>query len=139
MNALDSGWTLHSAPAPAHPSYRLITALRLYHTFPAGVEAPENTTSSEALLDVWRGVVNGEHASISDENEALWRETLLQLCQKIADTAASRAVALLSSPMTKDDGDGAVKGMLPCVVSLWNEEMYVARAVSQSIRRDVSF
>ncbi|RXW24145.1 hypothetical protein EST38_g1708 [Candolleomyces aberdarensis] len=132
------GWTLHSAPAPAHPSYRLITALRLYHAFPAGAAKLESTTDSEAILDVWRGVVSGERASISDENEALWRETLLQLCQKIEGEAASRVASLPSLAKSRDD-DGTVEAMLPCIISLWNEEKYIARAVLQSIRDDVSF
>ena len=100
---LNSGWTLHSAPAPAHPSYRLITALRLYHAFPAGAGKLESNTDSEATLDMWRGVVNGERASVSDENEALCRETLFQLCQKIEEEAARRIASLASLAKARDD------------------------------------
>lgn len=98
----------------------------------------ESITDREATLDVWREVVNGERASISDENEAVWRETLLQLCQKIEEEAASRIASLASLAQGRDDG-GAVEAMLPCIISLWDEEKYVAKAVLQSIRDDVSF
>jgi hypothetical protein len=97
----------------------------------------ESITDREATLDVWREVVNGERASISDENEAVWRETLLQLCQKIEEEATGRVASL--PPLAKGRDDGAVEAMSPCIMSLWDEEKYVAKAVLQSIRDDVSF
>lgn len=61
-------WTMHLNPAPAHPSYRLLTALRLYHS-------PNEKD--------WVAMIRGERENISQKNEMACRQFLACLCEQI--------------------------------------------------------
>lgn len=127
-----SDWTLHLLPGPAHPSYRLITALRLYHLFPASAkEVPPN---SESLLVPWKATLLGSAERVSKENEDAWRSTLLRLCDSLTDKA--RSVIASMNSMAAEDVDRTTWGhwMKNNIKMLWEEELYVASAVSESIR-----
>ena len=76
-----SDWTMHSSPTPAHPSYRLIAALRLYHT--VSESAGSVPANSEELVDAWRRVLIGQEERISEENEQAWRGTLSRICESV--------------------------------------------------------
>jgi hypothetical protein len=79
-------WTLHSSPPPAYPSYRLITALRLYHIFPVS----ENDVPPHHAIAIrpWQDTLLGKQEFISEQNEDAWRKTLLSICQSVADNAS---------------------------------------------------
>lgn len=131
-------WTMYSAPAPAHPSYRLITALRLYHIIPLSAEViPPN---SEQLLDQWRNTTLGHQDTISIENERLWRGTLLKLCEdvvRIGEAGVKRTcmVGNISAPASAFPVGYAKVS----IEALWKEETTVATAVMRSLENNEEF
>ncbi|KAI1795938.1 SET domain-containing protein [Ganoderma leucocontextum] len=133
-------WTLHSAPTPAHPSYRLTTALRLFHVFDKIDTGDGRGVAFEAGVETWRNVVNGHADNISPENEDEWRQTLLRICERIMDRARSQLRAMASAVDDRDDDvTGWQKWMTGSVLVLWKEEHDVAEAVMQSIVSGVEF
>ena len=109
-----SDYTLHPVPAPAHPSHRLHTALRLVcltvalgDATPSHPASKANSTAmtaeplkrprtarvytSEDALRVWRLVTRGGRECISAENENDVRVALMELCSAVqADHAVRR-------------------------------------------------
>jgi hypothetical protein len=129
-------WTLHSSPAPAHPSYRLITALRLYHLVPMSVNAVP--LDFDNVIRPWQDTLLGKQEIISEENENAWRETLLAICRGVADKA-STGIADCSSKCDNWAKGNWVNAMKENVEALWNEELFIATAVSESIDQGVAF
>ncbi|KAH6918599.1 hypothetical protein BKA70DRAFT_1457475, partial [Coprinopsis sp. MPI-PUGE-AT-0042] len=126
-------WTMHLAPGPAHPDYRLICALRLYATVPR--EADEPPTDEQ--LEEWRQTVYGVQESISAANESRWRQTLLGLCESLEKRARSSALGLAGH--CNDHVPSWVRYSRACIAGLWKEEECVSRAVAQSIKEGVEF
>jgi len=129
-------WTLHNWPPPAHPSYRLITALRLYHLFPMSVNVVP--LDLDDAIRPWRDTLLGKQEIISEENENAWRETLLAICQSVADNAST---GITDCDAESDDWTKGnwVDAMKDNVEALWNEELFIATAVSESIHQGVAF
>ncbi|KAH9484319.1 Ribosomal lysine N-methyltransferase 2 [Psilocybe cubensis] len=129
-------WTLHSSPAPAHPSYRLITALRLYDLLPTTTaRIPSNV---DALLQVWRDTIHGRRYIISEENELNWRETLKMICTCIVNDA----VEGLSKTAAIDITDGSPEWLASSrsfITKLWQEEIDVSTSVIESVDRREEF
>jgi len=126
--ANDSDWTLDSAPSPAHPSYRLITALRLYHiaeTLPDKSHAVPNE-----MVRAWKDVLNGQRDMISAENEKLWRASLLDICESVRQRAE---VGIQHTASALPDQEGWVDWMKGNILTLWREELDVATAVMCSV------
>jgi len=119
-------WTLHSSPSPAHPSYRLVTALRLYEY---------DQSLSDESLQPWRDTLTGKRYTVSEQNEAAWRTTLLHICEVIIQRAESR----LNDESPVSQCAQWVAWMHENVRSLWNEEKCVAEAVLQSLRNQEQF
>ncbi|CCL99118.1 uncharacterized protein FIBRA_01132 [Fibroporia radiculosa] len=134
----DSGywgdWTLDSLPLPAHPSYRLITALRLFHLVARLPGAPP--CKLEAKIKPWRDVLSGKLDIIADDNEQQWRASLLDICETIARRArvGMRDAATRLPYMT-----GWPAWMKNNIQTLWREELEVADAVAHSIRTGEEF
>ncbi|KAJ3503825.1 hypothetical protein NMY22_g18116 [Coprinellus aureogranulatus] len=126
-------WTLHSSPAPAHPSFRLVTALRLYHAIPLSVTVLEDTEQVKDALRRWRSTTAGIQESMSEVNEMQWRETLGQICQRVVDSANEKTKSLESLGACKSF-EGSNGFLLECICSLWREELYVASAVMRSLQ-----
>ncbi|KAH9063454.1 hypothetical protein EDB87DRAFT_1603810 [Lactarius vividus] len=121
-------WTLHSSPSPAHASFRLITALRLYHTFPTrpdfggAVSEDGMNTASRA----WRDTIMGYTEDISEANEKACGETIREICRKVIE----RAEIGLKCVKEGEVGDEGWYGKsLGIVEQLWIEELWVAQAV----------
>jgi Flp pilus assembly CpaF family ATPase len=112
-----------------------MTALRLYHAIPSGVGALEGVHDPEGVLRHWRSTVNGVQETLSEENERQWRETLQQVCQQVMDAAVCEAGTLT----TQRTDDGLAEFMVNSVASLWREEVYVAKAMMESLRTGVAF
>ncbi|KAF9477385.1 SET domain-containing protein [Pholiota conissans] len=131
-------WTLYSTPAPAHPSYRLITALRLYHLIPLSTNAiPLN---SEQLLDQWRNTTLGKQDKISEENETFWRGTLLALCWNVIQNGK----AGIERVQKVDGGHPSSTTFLlasakASIESLWREEVTIASAMIRSLENNEEF
>ncbi|KAI0807377.1 SET domain-containing protein [Fomes fomentarius] len=126
-------WTLHSAPSPAHPSYRLIAALRLLSALES-VPATQGSTF-HAAVNRWRDVTNGQYEGISAENEEKWRQILHSICSQIVERARRRI------RVGGKDGDsvGWRGWTVRNVETLWKEELEVAEAVAASILANVEF
>ncbi|GLB34973.1 putative SET domain-containing protein [Lyophyllum shimeji] len=122
-------WTLHLQPLPAHPSYRLITALRLYHLFPASAE--EVPLDADRALLPWKATLLGRADRISQENEEAWKDTLLQICSKLAEDATT-AIASLDA-VSANREIAWFSWMKKNIRMLWEEELFVTRMVAQSI------
>ncbi|KAI0054054.1 SET domain-containing protein [Auriscalpium vulgare] len=133
-------WTLHLSPSPAHPSYRLITALRLYHLVP--IDSTDLSTSHlQALLVPWRETLLGLREEVSETNEAQCRLSIVDLCEKLASEGTEAISALQAARL--DDGlqVGVVwhASMLESIRMLWLEELEVARAVIRSVNTGETF
>jgi hypothetical protein len=128
-------WTLHSSPSPAYPSYRLITALRLYHlAFGSG----SDSIIRERVLGPWQDTLHGRCNMVSEENEIAWRESLIQICEILMRRAETGIHTL--AERTVDFKDVSWLGrMQDNIKVLWQEEALVAAAVVQSIRQGAEF
>lgn len=113
---------MQSTPAPAHPSFRLITALRLYHV----VSPASKTKASKDMIRPWKETIRGMREEISKENEALWRKTLVEICEKV-EGEAERGMKR------------AQVGELQNIEQLWMEELWIVREVKQSVEAGVVF
>jgi hypothetical protein len=122
-----SDWTLHALPAPAHPSFRLITALRLYHLVPASTTHVQNPAE---VLQLWNDTLAGRRPLVSRENENAWRATLLEMCKRIRERAS---VGVLKVEGIEQGGPDWVRWIKEAIILLWREEEAVARAVEDSI------
>ncbi|KAF5381005.1 hypothetical protein D9615_003936 [Tricholomella constricta] len=130
-------WTLHMQPSPAHPSYRLITALRLYHLFPTS--AKKVPLDAEAALLPWRDTLSGAAEKVSEKNEESWRNTLLQLCSTLAEDAATKIVSSDISAEPDQTKCQWLPWMKKNIHMLWEEEFYVAKEVANSIHNGEEF
>ena len=121
-------WTMQTSPSPAHPSYRLITALRLYHVLPQVM----SSSLTETLLDEWRNTTLGKQDVISEENERLWRGCLMHICEEIMVRAG---VNLSKIKKIKEGGSMDWVESVKCFIeTLWEEENYVAKEMIKSLQ-----
>ena len=133
-----SDWAMHSDPAPAHPSYRLITTLRLYHLFPLSSDTiPPN---AEEKLEDWRNTTFGKQDIISEANEALWRATLTGICKNIIQDAQIGMMSIgkidIGDVPTLPEWAGSVKSF---VEMLRKEEYDVCKLVIESLEKNEQF
>ena len=105
------------------PSYRVVTALRLVHILPPQM----NCTPSNLLLDEWRNTTFGKQEIISEDNERLWRDCLMGICEEIvvgADEGRSKI-----KRVKNDSSEDWIECAKCFIDKLWEEEKYVSRAV----------
>ncbi|KAJ3571884.1 hypothetical protein NP233_g3456 [Leucocoprinus birnbaumii] len=115
-------WTIHSTPEPA-PSFRLITALRLYHSVPPERILPPH--EDHAIVRRWRDTIYGNCDIISPENESAWRETLDKVCIGI-DTETGVYLDNLNKVGREWATDSWVHYMRRCLLMLWREQQHAA-------------
>ncbi|KAL4265232.1 SETD3/SETD6 methyltransferase [Pleurotus pulmonarius] len=126
-------WTLHASPPPAHPSFRLITALRL-HSLVASTSKPTMTWES---LQPWRAVLLGETEIVSEDNEDSWRKALLRICETIQADAEKQLVS--SHLVEESQGKSWGAWMADNIRLLWLERIYVSAAVIRSVETGDQF
>lgn len=126
-------WTLHSTPATAYPSYRLITTLRLYHIFSNDI----NTVPADSMVEMWRDVALGKSDAISQENESRWRSTLERLCNDVIQDA-KRGLIKVRDVQVDQENDW-VEFAKVSIEMLWREEMNVGNAVLKSLEEGADF
>lgn len=115
----------------------MITALRLYHTFP---EASHTLPPDEdAHLQSWRSVLTGENDFVSEANEVAWGNTLIELCGQISRRAREGMTLTDTSHVQEAALQPWLGWMLDNIRLLWHEEMEVADAVAASILSGVDF
>lgn len=128
---IDRNFQLYESPPPAHPSWRLLVALRLINLD----LFPENTPEEvDGILSPWRKVALGIAETVSEENEAAVRRDLGQLCERLILRAESGMQRLMEVSEDQSDDDACdwfdwAKGN---VRMLWEEERKVARAVQDA-------
>ncbi|SJX62557.1 related to RKM2-ribosomal protein lysine methyltransferase [Sporisorium reilianum f. sp. reilianum] len=120
-------FTLHPYPEPAHPSHRLVPALRLAaldlhsSTAPkvakvkaqpgvkAGKKAAFHAQAGSTDLEKWEETLTGYRDTVSDDNEQQARDMLVELCTaRRAETEAARqhlAAARSILDAHRDDAD----------------------------------
>jgi hypothetical protein len=113
---------MHFASGSAFLSYRLITALRLISIFPS-LSIPLN---SEEMLRPWKDVISGRREELSPEYESTWRNLLRHICSTIIE----RASQALANPGVRAHES---------IVTLWDEEHYVAKCVLELIQNGKVF
>ncbi|KAG6890711.1 hypothetical protein C0995_005084 [Termitomyces sp. Mi166 len=129
-------WTLHCQPLPAHPSFRLITALRLYHLFPVkDTTIPPNSASA---LEIWMATIMGTSEKISKENEKAWRNSLLQICKKRTNDAKSALLSLEAKTYSSGSAQWTPWAKQN-IMTLWEEELLVSSYVTDSILNGEEF
>lgn len=127
-------WTMHSQPKPAHPSYRLISALRLLHAI--GNDMEEDKIDS--VVERWRAVLWGQEEQISAKNEKAWRSTLIRICDQVAKTAKTGIESVQGRSKQAED-PGWTGWVLGNIEMLWREECEVAEAVRRSVEAGTDF
>ncbi|WFD07722.1 hypothetical protein MVES1_003092 [Malassezia vespertilionis] len=93
-------YTMHPAPAPAHPSHRLHVALQLV-CLEVQSHTEQNTAGARSKEDAarqWRLTIQGMRESISRANENAVRSTLQQLCAAAQQEAATKQALLAPLP-----------------------------------------
>jgi hypothetical protein len=128
-------WTLHSTTTTAYPSYRLITALRLFHIFSDDVSTI--LPDSDHLVDMWRDTALGKRDVVSQENEYRWRSTLKRLCDDLVQYAQRGLITVRDIQV--DDESGWVGFVKVGIEVLWREEIDVGCAVLKSLEEGVVF
>ncbi|KAJ6630784.1 hypothetical protein B0H10DRAFT_2160174 [Mycena sp. CBHHK59/15] len=111
-------WTLDGSPSI---SYRLITALRLFHI---------PWDRSEDALQRWRDTLTGVRDTISDANERAWKETVSTICSDLIQRAQEH-MKLQDDHSTANEGPN--RWLLEVVEMLWEEEYHVALEISRNI------
>ena len=132
-------YTMHPCPAPAHPSHRLHTALRLlcmdvdFHAQEHGglharLSTNPRTQSAYTPQDaerVWRLVMQGRREQVSASNEQSVRDMVISLCDDITSGHATRL----------DNLKGADNVSASMVRALLEEECHIASLVKASAER----
>ena len=139
---MNRDWTMHSSPKPAHPSYRLITALRLFHHLEEADDASGllRNVPTDSLIRDWRRVIQGEVEKLSEENEYRWRNSITVICQKIIlRAAAGKEVVDDLENIRAQERPVWWKWVQTNLRSLWDEESEVARLVLNSVQSGEEF
>lgn len=130
-------WTLSTSPNPAAPSFRLITALRLFALCSEMTHVP--TTHEEAVVcQPWRNTLLGITDTISPDNEVKWRATLTVLCNVVVEEGTTGLQRTQGSGFDRQNHSwsGRAGGN---VALLWSERVVVAKAVLQSLEDGTEF
>lgn len=122
---------MHSQHAPAHPSYRLVSALRLLHA--------DAERDMDKACESWRSVLVGQAEVISNKNERAWRGTLLSICEKIVLRAKTAMAQFPANFRVSEYPEGWSVWAGRNIEMLWQEELEVAEAVAQNVRAGVDF
>jgi hypothetical protein len=141
-----SDYTLHTHPAPAQPSHRLLPALRLLHTpipaktVDAYVEQPYFPAQSYSLtLADWLDTLSGMKEAMSEEIETNVKKSLVELCELVEQDAEEGLLSLETKrSRLKETTDGSNEGM-DAVRRLWESQQRVGRLVSSSVRAGTAF
>ncbi|KAF8514077.1 hypothetical protein JB92DRAFT_2920908 [Gautieria morchelliformis] len=127
-------WTLHDTPGPAHPSYRLLPALRLLQLSPQlspGTSSNDPTYDSPELK-VWHETILGEKDFVSSDNERTVWQQLLEICEIVAKRS-EEGLDRLQQACRGKDLDGWRAYAVKAIRILWLEERRVSIALMQSI------
>jgi hypothetical protein len=147
-------YTIHSFPQPAHPSHRLVVALRLIALDDDG----SPTTAAAATvadysplvkkqklqnysLDVkeWQAMVMGHTETISSVNEKRVCQLLTELCQEVQminlkkRAAIDKASSLFTSTAAAEESHLELNQNIRMITSLLEEESSIAQMVKEAV------
>jgi len=117
---------IYCSPSPTHASFRLITALRLYHSLPERARVWSEGDMAAASRR-WRDTILGYEEEVSEENEEACRESVREICGVVV-TRAERGTDAVKEEM-KMGMSGWYRNVLAVVDSLWTEEWAVVKAM----------
>lgn len=138
-DVMSSDWTIHSSPGPAHPSYRLITALRLLCLLESSCTSEADSSSSQtSVIDNWKKVIQGEAETISDDNEQQWRTAATAICERVIQRAEV-GVERVKSVGRGSERPEWFEWMKQNILLLWQEEVEVAKLVLRSLQSGEEF
>lgn len=128
---------MHTYPQPAHPSYRLVIALRLLAIASnQPVETP--LTEDDEDMKRWVNVLYGQAETVSETNERIWRTNLLHICGLSIERAREGIRRCSALDQYQEDLQW-VQFQRDSIRALWREESEVATAVAQSVQQGESF
>jgi len=113
---------MHCSPLPAHASFRLITALRLYHCLSTGVGV-QSEEEMAAASRRWRDTILGYEDEVSEENERACKESIREICEVVIKRA-ERGIKAVKEEMRTEG-----KEWYQSVEMLWLEEVTVGKAM----------
>jgi hypothetical protein len=117
---------IYCSPLPTHASFRLISALRLYHSFPKNAtEWPEGEMTAASRR--WRDTILGYEEEVSEENEKACRESIVEICDVVIKRA-ERGIDAVKEEM-RTAREEWYRNVLVALDSLWTEERTVARVM----------
>lgn len=137
-----SDYTLHSSPSPAHPSYRLLVALRLMHAripekaLRSYIDDPSSRATS-TTLQAWLDLTMGVREAVSDENETTVRAALRSICASQLRMVDGRLTALTAHQYPESVPEvGDAKRM---VEQLWENDREILEGVIRSLDANIIF
>jgi len=141
-----SDYTLHTHPAPAQPSHRLLPTLRLLHTplpakvIDAYVEQPYFAAESYSLvLAEWLETLSGVREKMSEATEARVKQSLLELCRLVEQDADEGLLSLETTrsklkERTEESNEG-----IDAVKRLWEGQRRVGQLVTRSVEAGTAY
>lgn len=115
-------WTLHLTRDSAYPSFRVLTALRLFSL----VCTLSQENLNENAIRLWRETLAGRRDNISPDNERRTRLTLDRVCSQLVKRGERGLETVKGMERNENGASGTVE-------KLWIEEILVARAVAECI------
>lgn len=89
-------------------------------------------------IQPWYDTLLGKREVISDANETAWKETMLSICQSVADQAATGLAECRIRFEGWEKGRG-IDDLKQNIEALWREELFIATGVLESVRGGVEF
>ncbi|KAI0306592.1 hypothetical protein B0F90DRAFT_777523 [Multifurca ochricompacta] len=123
-------WTMHCSPQPAHASFRLITALRLYHSFTSSKVRSEE--EMKAASRRWQDTIMGHKEIVSEENEKACNKTISEICEMVMKRAKSGIKAVKEERSHSHSHSHSYSYSLSLLSLLWSEELWVSEAVAMN-------
>jgi hypothetical protein len=98
----------------------------------------ETLSNTEILLDEWRKTTLGTQEVISADNERLWRECLLHICEEVV-VRAEEGLSKVSRIHSEDSSVKWLAMVKRFIKVLWQEEIHVSIAVMASLKANTEF
>ncbi|KAF9653109.1 SET domain-containing protein [Thelephora ganbajun] len=130
-------WTLSTSPNPAAPSFRLITALRLF-AIGSEMTCVPTVDEEDVVCKPWRDTLLGITDTTSPDNEAKWRTTLATICNLVVEEGTTGLQRTLSSRFDEQNHSWS-SWIRNNIAFLWSEQIVVAGAVLQSLEDGIEF
>jgi hypothetical protein len=136
-------YTFHASPTPAHPSHRLLPALRLLHlplstTDIAVILSSSDLKSPSPPLQRFLHTLSGAVEIVDPSNESAVRKSLMEMCVAICSRADQGIANITRLMETERDLDGFEEAV-EMVCKLWMVEKIMAGMVKKSIESEEAF